>query len=78
MRFRSITKSVRPVSSPGGGAVDPAEHQKLRSAMIQLEKRFREVMNQVAALREERQGLEHLCEQLQGETDTIGKLDVPG
>ncbi|XP_043247756.1 golgin subfamily A member 2-like isoform X1 [Amphibalanus amphitrite] len=56
----------------GGGAVDPAEHEKLRSALAQLEKRFCEVMNQVAVLREERQGLEHLCEQLQGETDTIG------
>ncbi|XP_037080086.1 golgin subfamily A member 2-like [Pollicipes pollicipes] len=30
-------------------------------------------MNQVAVLRDERQGLEHLCEQLQGETDTIGE-----
>ncbi|KAF0304009.1 Golgin subfamily A member 2 [Amphibalanus amphitrite] len=61
----------RPPSAAGGGAVDPAEHEKLRSALAQLEKRFCEVMNQVAALREERQGLEHLCEQLQGETDTI-------
>ena len=62
-----------PSPPPGGGAVDPAEHEKLRSALAQLEVRFCEVMNQVAVLREERQGLEHLCERLQGETDTIGE-----
>ena len=41
-------------------------------AMILLEEKFRKTMENVAELHEEKQRLEHLVLQLQGETDTIG------
>lgn len=41
-----------------------------------LEKRFTETMEKVAELTDEKQKLEHLVLQLQGETETIGKLYV--
>lgn len=42
--------------------------------IIKLEKRFKETMEKVAELTDEKQRLEHLVLQLQGETETIGKL----
>lgn len=42
--------------------------------IIKLEKRFKETMEKVAELTDEKQKLEHLVLQLQGETETIGKL----
>lgn len=39
-----------------------------------LEKRFKETMEKVAELTDEKQRLEHLVLQLQGETETIGKF----
>ena len=38
-----------------------------------LEKRFKETMERLADLMDEKQRLEHLVTQLQGETETIGK-----
>lgn len=42
--------------------------------IIKLEKRFKETMEKVAELTDEKQKLEHLVLQLQSETETIGKL----
>lgn len=44
--------------------------------VAKLEKRFKETMEQVAELTDEKQKLEHLVLQLQGETETIGKLFI--
>lgn len=41
-----------------------------------LEKRFTETMERVAELTDEKQKLEHLVLQLQGETETIGELCI--
>ncbi|XP_072753851.1 golgin subfamily A member 2 isoform X2 [Anoplolepis gracilipes] len=41
--------------------------------IIKLEKRFKETMERVAELTDEKQKLEHLVLQLQGETETIGE-----
>lgn len=42
--------------------------------ITKLEKRFKETMEKVAELTDEKQRLEHLVLQLQSETETIGKL----
>uniref|UniRef100_A0A1B0CKM3 Golgin subfamily A conserved domain-containing protein n=1 Tax=Lutzomyia longipalpis TaxID=7200 RepID=A0A1B0CKM3_LUTLO len=42
-------------------------------AMLRLEERFRRTMDDIAELTEEKQRLEHLVTQLQGETETIGE-----
>jgi len=42
--------------------------------ITKLEQRFKETMEKVAELTDEKQKLEHLVLQLQGETETIGKL----
>lgn len=42
--------------------------------ITKLEKKFKEAMEKVAELTDEKQKLEHLVLQLQGETETIGKL----
>jgi len=44
--------------------------------IVKLEKRFKETMEKVAELTDEKQRLEHLVLQLQGETETIGKLPL--
>lgn len=41
-------------------------------AMIKLEEKFKNKMQEVAELEDEKQRLEHLVLQLQGETETIG------
>lgn len=42
--------------------------------IAKLEKRFKETMEKVAELTDEKQKLEHLVLQLQSETETIGEL----
>ncbi|KAK8769761.1 hypothetical protein V5799_013774 [Amblyomma americanum] len=46
-------------------------YAKLKRAMQQLEDRFKATMEQIANLSDQKQRLEHLVTQLQGETDTI-------
>ena len=46
----------------------------MKRAMEQLEERFTKTMKEVAELSDEKQRLEHLVLQLQGETETIGKF----
>ncbi|XP_042898392.1 golgin subfamily A member 2 isoform X2 [Parasteatoda tepidariorum] len=52
--------------------VSRKDYEMMRSAMTQLEERFKQTMSKIAELSDERQQLEHLVLQLQGETDTIG------
>ncbi|KAF8789196.1 Golgin subfamily A member 2 like protein [Argiope bruennichi] len=52
--------------------VSRKEYAMIKNAMTQLEERFKQTMNRIAELSDERQQLEHLVLQLQGETDTIG------
>lgn len=56
----------------GDDVVSQEEHKIMKNAMVQLEERFKQTMNQIAELADEKQQLEHLVTQLQGETDTIG------
>lgn len=42
--------------------------------IVKLEERFKEIMEKMAELTDEKQRLEHLVLQLQGETETIGEL----
>jgi hypothetical protein len=46
----------------------------MKVAMEKLEERFTRTMKEVADLSEEKQRLEHIVLQLQGETETIGKI----
>ncbi|XP_067120402.1 golgin subfamily A member 2-like isoform X2 [Centruroides vittatus] len=48
------------------------DYQHMKNAMKQLEERFKKTMDQIAELSDQKQQLEHLVTQLQGETDTIG------
>ena len=47
----------------------------LQRAMEQLQARFTRTMSEYAELSDEKQKLEHLVMQLQGETETIGKRE---
>jgi hypothetical protein len=53
--------------------VNPREYESVKSAMEKLEDRFTRTMKEVADLTDEKQRLEHLVLQLQGETETIGE-----
>lgn len=46
----------------------------MKVAMEKLEERFTRTMKEVAELSDEKQRLEHLVLQLQGETETIGEI----
>lgn len=48
------------------------EHQDAKFRLQQMEEKVRKTMNEVAILDEEKEKLEHLVLQLQGETETIG------
>lgn len=52
--------------------MDANEILNRETAMQQLEIKFRKVMEDVANLQDEKQSLEHVVLQLQGETETIG------
>lgn len=57
----------QPVELPGGrGALTP-------EAAARLQDRFTQTMRQLAETFDEKQKLEHLVMQLQGETETIGE-----
>ncbi|KFM76592.1 Golgin subfamily A member 2, partial [Stegodyphus mimosarum] len=59
-------------SEGNGDVVSQEEYNLMKNAMTQLEERFKQTMNKIAELSDERQQLEHLVTQLQGETETIG------
>ncbi|PNF30442.1 hypothetical protein B7P43_G12490 [Cryptotermes secundus] len=52
---------------------DSNQRDSMKVAMEKLEERFMRTMKEVAALSDEKQRLEHLVLQLQGETETIGE-----
>jgi hypothetical protein len=56
--------------------VNPRDCESVKMAMEKLEARFTRTMNEVADLTDEKQRLEHLVLQLQGETETIGKITL--
>lgn len=56
--------------------VGMAQLQQLQDAHNALEKRFSRSMEQVAQLSDEKQQLEHIVQQLQLETDTIGQSNA--
>ncbi|XP_067001473.2 golgin subfamily A member 2 [Anabrus simplex] len=53
--------------------VDPKSYICMKEAMEKLEARFTKTMQEVAELSDEKQKLEHIVLQLQGETETIGE-----
>ncbi|CAG0883968.1 unnamed protein product [Cyprideis torosa] len=61
------------VATLPSAAVSAEHFVQLQEAMQRLEERFKKTMDQVAELTNEKQDLEHLCMQLQGETETIGE-----
>lgn len=66
---------LTPVGETDGNdlsTVSLSEYQTLKQAMNKLEDRFMKTMNDIANLSEEKQQLEYLVMQLQGETETIG------
>jgi len=67
--------SVEGVDSPiQSSTTNVDEIPNIPEAFKRLESRFKETMEKVAELTDEKQRLEHLVLQLQGETETIGKL----
>lgn len=65
---RSLSESAYTSMKAYSAAVDPVP-----DPLRKLEVRFRETMDRVAELTDEKQRLEHLVLQLQGETETIGE-----
>ncbi|XP_021117607.1 golgin subfamily A member 2 isoform X3 [Heterocephalus glaber] len=63
------------VPTPGstGDSVSGESHRALQVTMEKLQRRFLEVMQEKAELKERVDELEHRCIQLSGETDTIGE-----
>lgn len=55
-------------------SLDSNTRDSMKVAMEKLEERFTRTMKEVAVLSDEKQRLEHLVLQLQGETETIGKI----
>ncbi|UYV77798.1 GOLGA2 [Cordylochernes scorpioides] len=77
--LRAQLSQLHAQDDPGRGdsMVSQEEYRALKSSMEQLEamiimEKFRETMNKMAELSDEKQHLEHLVTQLQGETETIG------
>lgn len=64
-------KSVNPITDDNHN--NSWNHLDKESAMKHLEEKFLKTMDEVANLKEEKQRLEHLVLQLQGETETIGE-----
>lgn len=62
------------VSTDLSGDGNPKDTDSMKVAMEKLEERFTRTMKEVAELSDEKQRLEHLVLQLQGETETIGKI----
>ena len=64
----SRQQSIEVGSEPGSTATIPSAE-----AMAKLQERFKRTMTEIAELTDEKQRLEHLVLQLQGETETIGE-----
>ncbi|XP_064458632.1 golgin subfamily A member 2-like [Ornithodoros turicata] len=64
-------QKVEDIANYEGEEVSKEAFLKLKVAMQRLEERFKKTMDQIADLTDQKQQLEHLVTQLQGETDTI-------
>lgn len=62
-----------PPGSPSHLQIFDNTHIPTEEAMEKLQERFTRTMSDIADLTEEKNRLEHLCTQLQGETETIGE-----
>ncbi|GLH09745.1 Golgin subfamily A member 2 [Gryllus bimaculatus] len=62
-----------PDDSFSNSDIDVKEYCNLKESMEKLQTRFSKTMEEVAELSDEKQRLEHLVLQLQGETETIGE-----
>lgn len=76
----SETDGIEEVAAdePTSGSTTPPQvfsnsHIPTEEAMEKLQERFTRTMSDIADLTEEKNRLEHLCTQLQGETETIGE-----
>lgn len=61
------------VEEPAISPAPSSSHMATEEAVEKLQQRFTKLMSQVADLTEEKQRLEHIVLQLQGETETIGE-----
>nr|CAD7431963.1 unnamed protein product [Timema monikensis] len=68
-----VTEGDVAASPEESASLSADEDEKKLTAMEQLEERFTRTMKEVAELSDEKQRLEHLVLQLQGETETIGE-----
>lgn len=57
-----------------GSGIENNESTLTPEASLKLQCRFTDVMKKLADVSDEKQKLEHLVMQLQGETETIGKI----
>ncbi|XP_076352139.1 golgin subfamily A member 2-like isoform X2 [Tachypleus tridentatus] len=70
--LKSQLTNLNSISSTNEGDIILKEdHESLKNSMKQLEGKFKKTMDQIAELSDQKQQLEHLVTQLQGETDTI-------
>jgi archaellum component FlaC len=70
--FLLLASDIASAKLSGDGI--PKDTDTMKVAMEKLEERFTRTMKEVADLSDEKQRLEHLVLQLQGETETIGKI----
>ncbi|XP_044750955.1 golgin subfamily A member 2 [Coccinella septempunctata] len=75
IRNKELESLLQNVQSKEQKMVDSNGNETLdkETAMLHLEKKFLRTMEEIARLTEEKQRLEHLVLQLQGETETIGE-----
>uniref|UniRef100_T1IVN4 Golgin subfamily A conserved domain-containing protein n=1 Tax=Strigamia maritima TaxID=126957 RepID=T1IVN4_STRMM len=76
--FRAQLKEMKDnnlhqVNSEDGKTVSSSEYENMKDVLSRLEERFKKTMQEIAVLSDQKQELEHLVTQLQGETDTIGE-----
>lgn len=75
--FRAQLKEMKENQLNHGGengeTVPTEEYDNVKQVLHQLESRFTKTMKEIAELSDQKQQLEHLVTQLQGETDTIGE-----
>ncbi|XP_022256148.1 golgin subfamily A member 2-like [Limulus polyphemus] len=72
--LKSQLTNLNSITSTSGDIVLKEDHESLKNSMKQLEEKFKKTMDQIAELSDQKQQLEHLVTQLQGETDTIEEM----
>ncbi|XP_076316406.1 golgin subfamily A member 2-like isoform X4 [Tachypleus tridentatus] len=66
-----LKSQMTDLNSRESNVVLKEDHESLKNSMKQLEEKFKKTMDHIAELSDQKQQLEHLVTQLQGETDTI-------